>query len=293
MGGELPLNACYIFEASPTAHRSVLCSIAGVSAMLGQLLASLTAFLLFRYFNQEIILSWAWRIPFLLSIPLTISIGYIRRVINHSPIYQQSDSPLHALKQPLFNMGLFVSFFGVTGYILILWIPSYLMHFSHYPAYLAQSINVLFLVALAFFTLAAGYIAHFVGYQRLIQTSLIALLLLIYPLFKGLQEAPYGLVLAILLILALLHGSINGVIMQALASQFPTFVRCRGMNLAYTLPMVIFGGTAPLICTWMINKTGLLLFPAFYILFFGLLALPAAWRLKADQVPAEAVSARP
>src|SRR5260364_192760 len=71
MGGELPLNGCYVFEASPAHHRSVLCSMVMVSIALGMLLASLVANLLFWYFDRETIVQWAWRLPFLLSIPLT------------------------------------------------------------------------------------------------------------------------------------------------------------------------------------------------------------------------------
>ncbi len=51
------------------------------------------------------------------------------------------------------------------------------------------------------------------------------------------------------------------------------------MNLAYTLLAAFLGGITPLALTWMTDQMGLLMFPAFYILFFGILALPAALRL--------------
>ncbi len=103
---------------------------------------------------------------------------------------------------------------------------------------------------------------------------------MIYPLFLGIQQASFGAILAVQLLLTVLLASVGGSFTEALAVQFPSFVRCRGMNLAYTFPVVLWGGTAPLICTWVIKETGWLMFPAFYILLFGLLALPAALRLK-------------
>ncbi len=71
VGGEYPTNACYIFESSPDDRKSILCSVVAASTALGMLLASLVAFLLFQYFDRATILAWAWRIPFILSIPLT------------------------------------------------------------------------------------------------------------------------------------------------------------------------------------------------------------------------------
>jgi MHS family proline/betaine transporter-like MFS transporter len=65
------------------------------------------------------------------------------------------------------------------------------------------------------------------------------------------------------------------------------------MSLAFTLLAAIFGGTAPLICTHLTDKTGLLLFPAFYMIAFGLLALPAALRLKANLPSQHNVSLMP
>ena len=83
--GELPLNGCYVFEASPTHHRSALCSMVMVSIALGMLLALLVANLLFWYFDRETIVQWAWRLPFFLGIPLTFFIIDMRRAITVLP----------------------------------------------------------------------------------------------------------------------------------------------------------------------------------------------------------------
>ncbi len=85
------------------------------------------------------------------------------------------------------------------------------------------------------------------------------------------------------MIFAWMLSGLNGVMMEVLGDAFPNKMRCSGMSLGYTLPATLFGGTAPLICcTWLTDKTGLLLFPAFYMIAFGLLALPAALRLKSN-----------
>ncbi|CCD29387.1 exported hypothetical protein [Candidatus Glomeribacter gigasporarum BEG34] len=39
-------------------------------------------------------------------------------------------------------------------------------------------------------------------------------------------------------VLALLLGSMEGVVMQVQAAEFPRFVRCRGVNLSQTIPLI-------------------------------------------------------
>ncbi len=283
MGAELPVNGCYVFEAAPNARsKSILCSAVMASMDLGTLLASLIVFVLFKCFDHQTILAWAWRIPFLLSLPLVVGISAIRRTINDFPVLKQdrSTSTFDALRRPLLKTVLPVSFLGVFVYLCLIWMPTYLIHFLHYPVQSARLLNTLFAACLICFNLGMGYLSSFVGYHRLIKVGMIATCLFVYPLFSGLIHASFGMISIILGLLALLLASIEGVILQGLATQFPSFVRCRGMNIAYTFPITVFGGTAPLVCTWMIQKTGLLLFPAFYIMLFGLLALPAAWRLR-------------
>src|SRR5260363_170477 len=270
------------FEASSDNSKSLLCSIATTSMNIGVLFASFTAFLLFSVFDRHTILAWAWRLPFLLGLPMTVAINNMRYAIREPPLKSKSplDSAWRVLKQPFMKAIPLVSWLTVFGFVLVVWMPSYLIHFLNYPPSLARLIHTFMLIALVPLGLAAGAIAHFWGYQRLIKFGVVTTIILTYPLWIGLQSVTFGRALATLLLLAVVLSSINGIIMETLARQFPNFVRCRGMNLAYTLPVVFLGGTTPLICTWMIQKTGLLMFPAFYIMFFGLLALPAAWRLK-------------
>ncbi len=282
MGAELPLNGCYLFEASSANHKSILCSIATASMNIGVLLASLAAFLLFSVFDRQTVLAWAWRIPFLFGLPMTVAISIMRHAIREPPLQfkDRSDSASYALTHPMIHVIPLVSWLTTFGFVLVVWMPSYLIHFLDYPPSLARLVHTLMLIALIPFGLAAGVIAHFWGYQRLIKLGVVATIILTYLLWIGLQSATFGMALMALLVLAAVLSSVNGIIMETLARQFSHFVRCRGMNIAYTFPVVLLGSTTPLICTWIIQKTGLLTFPAFYIMFFGTLALPAAWRLK-------------
>ena len=50
--------------------------------------------------------------------------------------------------------------------------------------------------------------------------------------------------------------------------------------MAYNLAYTLFGGTAPLMATWLIGVTGNRLAPAFYLMVVALLALVGGLRLR-------------
>ena len=64
-----------------------------------------------------------------------------------------------------------------------------------------------------------------------------------------------------------------------LAEQFPTRVRYTASALCYNVAYTIFGGTAPLIATWLITLTDHSLAPAFYLIAIALLAFIGGSRL--------------
>ena len=61
--------------------------------------------------------------------------------------------------------------------------------------------------------------------------------------------------------------------MEVLGNFYPRKFRNTGMNVSFTFASSIFGGTAPAICSYYIQSTGLLTFPAIYIFVFGIISL--------------------
>ena len=50
-----------------------------------------------------------------------------------------------------------------------------------------------------------------------------------------------------------------------MAEMFPPRLRFSGMALGFNLTLALFGGTAPLVATWLIATTGRLTAPAWYL----------------------------
>jgi MHS family proline/betaine transporter-like MFS transporter len=65
-----------------------------------------------------------------------------------------------------------------------------------------------------------------------------------------------------------------------LAEQFPTNVRYTALSISYGFAVAIFGGFAPLICTWLVSVTGDAVAPAYYLIGAGVLSLVATFFAK-------------
>ncbi|MDN5517180.1 MAG: MFS transporter, partial [Pseudomonas sp.] len=112
-----------------------------------------------------------------------------------------------------------------------------------------------------------------VGRRRTILTAGVALIVAVYPAFT-LASSGTLLSSALGAMLLAVGAVICGVVTAVLLSeQFPTRVRYTASAFTYNLAYTIFGGTAPLIATWLIEQTGDRMSPAYYLIVIALLAL--------------------
>jgi MHS family proline/betaine transporter-like MFS transporter len=159
--------------------------------------------------------------------------------------------------------------------------PTYFNYFIGIPSDTAFLINTTAIfIALPLYGLG-GYLSQVWGYHRLIIVSIFGIVISSLIAFKGLQgQIFWGNLLVFQLLLILFFAPMNGVFIEMLVGLFPKTTRSLGVSLAWSLPPAFIGSTAPLVCSYVIHKTGWLTFPAFYIMAFGLLALPIALKLK-------------
>jgi MHS family proline/betaine transporter-like MFS transporter len=282
VGGELPLTACYVFESAHPRYKSILCSATAIGPIVGILLASCTILSLTAYFDINTILNWAWRIPFLLGLPLTLFIAYVREKIQETPVFSQIQAvdignySSTFVKRLLQGICLF-TFFYIEGPIMMIWMPFYLTHFLGVPLKMAHLSHTLGLLALVIGYFVCGSISQQWGYKKLLVSSIVVSLLLVVQLFKGLQiSSSLMSLVALQAVLGLLVSSSNGLFVEIVGHLFKPETRCLGTSLTCALPAALIGGTVPLVCTYVIHQTGWVLFPAFYIMAGALIALPAA-----------------
>src|SRR6185295_18246784 len=104
-----------------------------------------------------------------------------------------------------------------------------------------------------------------------------------YPSFMWLASGNPWLILTAQLLLTVLVACYMGPFFAATAALFPTAQRYTGLSVGYNIGSALFGGTAPLVATLLIEWTGNSLAPGIYLSFSGLIALTVVWTLPKDR----------
>lgn len=277
-GGALPISASYVFEqAKGRPNSALLCSLANTGSLLGILMASVVVFILYLLFPQAAITNFTWRLPFIVSIPLAIMVLFFGHQVG-----RQKKMPVISNLAPgktsywsFIQAIVMMAFLQISFYLLFVWFPTYLEYFTHFSYVQARMSNMLALGLLAIFTMFFGYVGKFIPHKHMLLSSSILLTVIVYPLFLFIPQASFICILLIQCVFAVLFAVANGTYFFTLGSMFKSSSRNKAMAITFTIPTAVFGGSAPLICSYVIHRFHILAFPSFYIIFFGLLAIPA------------------
>lgn len=290
-GGEFASATAFLTESAPATRRGLYGSWQMVGQGLAVLLGAILGTLLTRSLTPETLDSWGWRIPFLFGLIIGPVGLYIRRKLDETSAFLQSNrssasqqgagSVLMAhVKEMLACLGMVVSG-TISFYVILIYIPTFARTQLHLPldqAFLAQSIGLACEVVLI---PICGLLSDFVGRKPVMITALVLDLLVTYPLFSWVSASPsFGTLLTMQIILCGLFGVFNGPISTALAEQFPTRVRSTALAIAYNIAVMLFGGFAQFFVTWLIQATGTPIAPAYYLMFGAAVGLLAAFFLK-------------
>ncbi len=284
IGGEFTGSMVFMVESAPPHRRGFFGSWATFSSVLGVILGSVVAFVFSSLLSPEQMQSWGWRIPFVLSIFGSLVGTYIRRSLSDPERFVKKKKhglPIKMLmSQHLGKMSLvfFIDIVTAIGFFtLVTFLPSFMQDkkFLGMPQDLTFKINTFNMLVFALFTVVGGSLSDKFGRRPILAIGAAALALMAFPIFGLLASgALYNVVLG-QAIMAVIMGTFFGVIPAALSELFPTEVRFSGLSLAHNLSMAIFGGTAPLIATQLVQHTGSQLSPAWLLVIAGVVCLAA------------------
>ena len=277
-GGEFASATAFLVESAPAGRRGFFGSLQMVGQSLAALAGAVAGMLITQGLTPEQVDSWGWRIPFLFGLLIGPVGLYIRRYLDETEAFIEASQSevervglLSLLRQHtrsvLACFGLVVAG-TIMYYVVLIYMPTYAKTQLKIPlgdAFTAQVAGLLCLtVAIPFF----GVLSDRIGRKPVLFVAMLCYFVLPYPLFAWLQAEPTILRLAIMQMLLCTTVAIAfGPISTALAEQFPVHTRSTGLALAYNFAVMLFGGFAQLIVTWLITVTGTPLAPAFYVMF--------------------------
>lgn len=275
-GSELPTSMIYTHGLSNSANKNFMCSLINLGGMSGVFLSSFLIFLLYLIFNESTIIAWAWRIPFVLGLPLSLIIIKFRKYLPELKVETMQVSKLD--NHPKFWLGVLeaaaiVSFAQVASYLIMVWMPTYLIHSLHISQLYARTSNTISLVLLLLVIPLFGYLGTKISYKKLLITGILLITIFSYPLIYCLPYTNFLTLLLIQIAFSIMIGSIQGSVIPVLCEFFHPKNRSLGMAFGFVFPTAIFGSTAPVVCSYFIYLLKINSFPGIYVTLWGILAI--------------------
>jgi MHS family proline/betaine transporter-like MFS transporter len=283
-GGEYAGACAYLMEHAPQHKRAWYGSFVPVSTFSAFACAAVLAYALESNLSSAAMASWGWRLPFLIAAPLGIVGLYLRWRLDETPAFQavaREDAVAHSpLSETLRThgrailcLGAFVSLTALSFYMFTTYFATYLQVAGGLNRASALLVSVIALVFAALICPLAGAFSDRVGRRMTILCTGAWLIVVVYPAF--LLASSGVLMAAIAGVMLLAVGAVlSGVVTAALLSEtFPTRTRYTASAITYNMAYTLFGGTAPLLATWLIGQTGSTLSPAFYLMAVAVMAL--------------------
>lgn len=307
-GGEYGGAATFMAEYAPDDRRGFFGSFLEFGTLAGFSLGALLMLGFSLLLGEAVMGDWGWRIPFLIAGPMGLIGLYLRSRMEDTPIFREAEHAagrdrrgapgLRGLVRdhwrPLLVVGGLVVALNVVNYTLLSYMPTYLQRrigLGHDEALIVPIVGMLSMMCILPF---AGRLSDRVGRRPLWRWSLIGLFVLVTPIYMLMATGFAGAVIGFAL-LGLLYVPQLATISATFPALFPTHVRFAGFAIAYNVSTSIFGGTAPLIGSWLIGTTGDELMPAYYMMgacLVGMIALrfmpeTAGLSLRADSFARE------
>ena len=296
VGGEYTGSIAFTAELASTSRRGLLCSFTSSGAQIGIALASLAVAGCSALLGETALMQWGWRIPFLMGSSLLLLAMWMRRRLPETlPLLsaiEEARQPAALLRsisvqvrgliqyrhQMLQVIGL-VCTSNVIFYVLFVFLVTHSSGTAANGVAARTITSAVQLVGIGITTIA-GWLVDRYGLIRINVVGTVAMVATGLPAIAiGLNGTPETLLLALTIAtpaLMLILGS-QGLLGVAIA---PNAQRCGVFSIAYSTSVALFGGTAPLVATWMVDRalpTGVIML---YPLPFAVASGWALWRSR-------------
>lgn len=291
VGGELTTSISFIVEKAPPGRRGYYGAWTTFCAVAGILIGSAVGAGVESIFTPEEVSAWAWRVPFLIGFILGLYALLMRRTIHEPESFEKLRSSGQLMKAPLAEafrthgstmlriIGV-LWIFAVGFYMPFIYLPTYLSTNEHIPLAMALDLNSVAMVLLLGFTLYLGHLSDKLGRKTVILFGSIGFLVVAVPVYFLFGMHSDSGIFAGLAIFAVFCGAAQGAIPAFLSENFPTSIRVSALSFSYNVALAIFGGTTPLLATWLIKTTGSNIAPAWYLAFTALVSILSILAMK-------------
>lgn len=290
-GAELPGAVTVVSEHTKKERHGIYSGFVISSVSIGATLASFILYLLTQSVAQEQILSWGWRIPFLLGGGLAVANYFIRKHLQETPEFSrlQTSRSRPPLTEPLISLirfhkrelvcGIFMTMALASLVIFSLYLPTYLStHFGFLPQdiYLAMTGGMLWS---AFSLPLCGWLSDRIGQVKTFMGTCLLFAFGVFGLFSLLRQEQWLSLLFFMMLYQTAISFLSVSYFAQLSSAFSTAVRFTGIALCYNVAYSAMS-CAPMVITALIFATGSPTSALWFLIAFALLGVVAAFFLS-------------
>jgi MHS family proline/betaine transporter-like MFS transporter len=287
--GEYVGSLIFLMEQAPANKKGYMASWATCGGNIGLLLASLFCWLVSHLCNQQQLVSWGWRIPFLFAVLGGVVTFYLRNQISENFSIDASKKQtlpllnvfLYQKKKLLLLLSL-TCFYIVVCYLLYVWSSTYLTQLAHLSMANALGINSL---ALGLQVLLIPFIAALsdrIGRKGLLMFGIWGLILAIYPYYLLIQTGNMLVVIAAHLTITFIATFFTSILPITITELIPIDTRYSGVGLGYNIAGMLLGGTTPIIAMFLIQRPHGIALLSLYFIFWAVLAWIGTLRIKSN-----------
>jgi len=278
-GGEIAASYTYIAEVAPRARRGLWSTSVYVSVTAGIVLASLIGAGASTIFGEQALTDWAWRVPFLFGGILAFVGLWMRRSLQETEAYADSDESRRRTTRDLIrglveNRRSVVRILGLSAGVTVVYytwavgisgfaIANRGVDATH-GLWASVGANLVFMATLPLW----GKWSDKFGRKPIFIAYGVAFVVLTFPLMMLVNDS--ALRLFVLMSIALFFlGAFVGIMPAFFAELFPTHVRASGVGVPYSVVVALLGGTAPYVLTWLNSQGAAWVFSLYMVVLVG------------------------
>ncbi|GAA4557857.1 MFS transporter [Pseudonocardia xishanensis] len=305
-GGEYGSVTSYVLEHTGPGRRGYAMSWLMFACVVGFVAGAVVATGLGALLGTEAMTEWGWRIPFLLAGPLGMIGLYIRLRLEESPEFAVIAERAETVRAPLREVFRFPrslvaalligAFHSAAFYTVMTFMSSFVSGTAGRGPTVAFWASLAVGAATMLVMPFVGGLSDRIGRRPVLIASALAFAVLSAPLLIAVRDAPTPLAVAAQAVFGLMLGALISTTLVSITEIFPTRVRSTAAAVGYNVSAAVFGGTAPFIAILLVNLTGTVIAPAYYLIATALVGLVGALLLPAPApavvAPAEPVETR-
>ena len=300
VGGEYGTSMVYLIENASPSRRGFVGSFSSFGASIGFFLGAGVCLISTTLLDAPEMHAWGWRVPFLLSLILTITGIIVRRQLLEDYVdpNTRTRTPVRDVlcQQPrsVITLVLTCCCANVASYVGFVYVVPWMIREAHVLPSTALSVNLISLFLCTFMSTAGGLLSDRIGRVRTIKLGAWLFAISAIPIFSLFQTGTLHIMIIGAVLLAICQGIYQGALTSLIVTLFPRNIRVSGIGFSYNLAVGIFGGLSPLLAEFLFADHHISLAPAYLMIAGATISLAtlyfnSQWRHCDEKLPEDRI----